>query len=883
MLATRPRRAHRFGAIALFALLAASLLLASLTPSVRGDLPTETDNGDASRTVTWTMGTAAGITLQGVGLEAGNATLPWKAQNLSWDRPGQFAANGSLDSTLAADPAGISLRTDSTNHVIDGDFVSSTPWTFETSAFGNVSAAWNGSATKVVFRHASPKTEVQWDGLNANLGTWVGVNGIPWINMTRPHEGAGMLGLNFTLGPGPGAWAGVQHQTIVNWSGSDRAVLWVLPLNSSLPMTFNVTATIGTSLHGSTAQALVPGWQEIPVDLTELGPARGSLISLTLRVMGQNIPSGTVYFDDLRVANAKRFDETARVRQTVIKTNATNPALGSAVLRVNWSAPSALGVVRVEGLVDVSGPSGSSVRTFPMSSGMTWRTFFADLSATTALPGFYNVSVGIRVVADNTSASSVEVRADDVSLLFPNRHNGTYLSGAIAIGTASEFLRVSSAFDASGPASLRAALRTGNDSSPGSPTWSAWQVWSTAGSQPAALPPASFFQVRVDLMTTNASASPILHGLALDTRHRLASGSVTSGAFNIPTAEVGAFLHWRKLQVTSRTPSGTAVSFEIGDGTYWRPLASDGNVSDTTATTISWRATLGTADGLVTPSLERVDLVYEYLGPIVRIELRWPGWPGRIVLPSGGVVKFTALALDSGSHLVSKEPSRFDWNTNDTRGQVGTDGTYKAGEPGDHIVNVTLVGTSRSALVHVTVLASATWIDAMIGFAPYWLAILTLGAVGYSGYRFGIRRTSVIDDVFLISKDGRLLMHNTRRMRADRDEDILSGMLTAILAFLKDSDPEENGELNRFEIGGKTTLLERGPHAYLVAVYSGRVPRRAGKNLKRFMTSLETNFGDIFARWSGDPEDLQDLKAFTGRFVSRFRFRPPRRINGRAS
>src|ERR1700704_2991094 len=102
MLAPRPRRAHRFGAIAIFALLAASLLLASLTPSVRGDLPIETDNGDGSRTVTWTMGTAAGITLQGAGLEAGNAKLPWKAQNLSWDRPGQFAANGSLDSTLAA-------------------------------------------------------------------------------------------------------------------------------------------------------------------------------------------------------------------------------------------------------------------------------------------------------------------------------------------------------------------------------------------------------------------------------------------------------------------------------------------------------------------------------------------------------------------------------------------------------------------------------------------------------------------------------------------------------------------------------------------------------------------------------------------------------------
>ena len=78
-------------------------------------------------------------------------------------------------------------------------------------------------------------------------------------------------------------------------------------------------------------------------------------------------------------------------------------------------------------------------------------------------------------------------------------------------------------------------------------------------------------------------------------------------------------------------------------------------------------------------------------------------------------------------------------------------------------------------------------------------------------------------------------------------------------------------------------MLERGAHAYLVAVYSGRVPRRAGQNLKRFMTSLEANFGDVFAKWSGDPEDLQGLKAFTGRFVSRFRFRPPRRINGRAA
>ena len=117
---------------------------------------------------------------------------------------------------------------------------------------------------------------------------------------------------------------------------------------------------------------------------------------------------------------------------------------------------------------------------------------------------------------------------------------------------------------------------------------------------------------------------------------------------------------------------------------------------------IRWSATLATTNGLVTPTLERVDLVYEYLGLPARVELRWPGWPSPIVVPSGGVERFTAVALDAGSHVISKEPNRFDWNTNDSHGQVGIDGSYRAGEAGDHIVNVTFVGTTLSANVWLT-------------------------------------------------------------------------------------------------------------------------------------------------------------------------------------
>jgi hypothetical protein len=364
----------------------------------------------------------------------------------------------------------------------------------------------------------------------------------------------------------------------------------------------------------------------------------------------------------------------------------------------------------------------------------------------------------------------------------------------------------------------------------------------------------------------------------IETRHRsLEPASIISGLFQIPTAEIAPFLHWRTLKATSSSPAGTSIQFSVGDGTYWTSVPSDGNISTIDWTAIQWSATLFTTAGLASPRLERVELVYEFLGNPIRVQLRWPGWPEPIKpVQSGDAIKFVAHALDSGGHVFTQDSSQFDWSTNDNGGDINR-GLYRAGDSGDWTVTAILLGTGLSATVRVHVTAS--WIQ----YVPTALAGLALGAIGYVGYQSGIRRLFKIDDVFLISKDGRLLMHNTRRIRADRDEDILSGMLTAIMSFLQDSDPEENGELKRFEIGGKTTLLERGPHAYLAVVYSGRVPRWAAKDLRRFMTHLEMNFGNAFARWSGDPEDLQGLKEFTRRFVSRFRYRPPRSANGRAA
>jgi len=405
----------------------------------------------------------------------------------------------------------------------------------------------------------------------------------------------------------------------------------------------------------------------------------------------------------------------------------------------------------------------------------------------------------------------------------------------------------------------------------------------SSGLQLAGLPAARFIQVQVDLSTTNASLTPILRGMVLETRHRSLVPGTIGGMFPLAPDMGLKLITWTKLASIEHNPLGTNISYSIGDGASLRPVTPGTPLANLRWTTIHWTASLATADGLAAPRLERLDLIYEYLGGIVRLDVQCPDCPSPGAIVQGWTMRFTARALDVGSHIVLTAPTDFIWTTDDRQQQL-VDGMYTAGSVGDHTVTATYRGSTLSYSIRVHVVAGS-WFDTILT-NPYGvpvLAICAIGVLAYVGYQFGIRRLFKVDDIFLISKDGRLLMHNTRRMRADRDEDILSGMLTAILSFLKDSDPEENGELKRFEIGGKTTLLERGVHAYLVAVYSGKVPRWSGKDIKRFMTNLETNFGTSLASWSGDPADLQGLKEFTGHFVSRFRYRPPRRVNGRAA
>ncbi len=869
-----------------------------MLPPGRSELPSVATNADASRTVTWTMNNSASLTTQNVDFGGGNASLPWTDSILSWPNGTAINANGAIDPHTVVTPSGISLKQDWSNRVADGTFTTASPWHYLNGTADNTTAMW-GPTMMARLNHTSAATQTLWDSMDTQ-GLWAPIpvcagssSKFFTVSGSQQKQGSGALGDYVNVSGGASCYAGAVNTSsiAIDWGAYDLLNVWIY-LNRSAPAAFQISAFNGGTLYTTTPIPLRQYWQDVAVDLTQLS-ARTMLNTVTLRIVGisgQPVTNLTVYFDAIRVGAAKLANTVAYVYQPFAKIQATTPLPGSAYLSFDWSFTNATGVAAYAANANLSGPSGYvNASLIPASFG-NWSHFSEDVSSEVTSTGTYNLSFSLRVVLDNISASNVTLLIDNASFVYPGTQSGTYLSDLQTMGVGSQYTSLSwAAVLPSSDTTVTLAIRTGNTTSAGDPTWSGWQTWSASPGIPT-VPGAYYFQLRADLATTNASVTPVLESLTLTTQHHVDHGTVLSGVFRADST----ILNWRSFNASLSTPPGTYVSFEVGNGSFMVSVAPGSPLTTVLqGPYIQWQALLGTTDGLRTPTLRSVSVTYEYLGPPARLVITHAGLVVgtgvTLNVTSGQYLQLGALVYDAGSHLVPSNLYVVGWTIdNASGGSVQSNGSYQAGKPGTWVITAVLTstavptGAAVTASVRVNVTAATTQSSAPFGLVdalPY-VAIGITALLGFAIYEVLVRRLFAIDDVFLIAKDGRLIFHNTRRMRADRDEDILSSMLTAIMAFLRDQDPEENGELRSFEVGGKTTLLERGEHVYLTAIYSGRVPRWAGKDLHRFMADLERDFGNAFASWTGSPEDLHGLKEYMQRFVSRVRYHGPPHLEG---
>ncbi len=120
--------------------------------------------------------------------------------------------------------------------------------------------------------------------------------------------------------------------------------------------------------------------------------------------------------------------------------------------------------------------------------------------------------------------------------------------------------------------------------------------------------------------------------------------------------------------------------------------------------------------------------------------------------------------------------------------------------------------------------------------------------------------TYVVEDVFLVHSDGRLVSHQSRKTLDDIDEDIFSGMLTVVQDFVRDSFRQRTRVgLRRLEFGESKIIIERGTYVYLATVLMGREPELLPLYMAEVINEIERAYGEKLEKWSGLLSDLKGI------------------------
>lgn len=118
-----------------------------------------------------------------------------------------------------------------------------------------------------------------------------------------------------------------------------------------------------------------------------------------------------------------------------------------------------------------------------------------------------------------------------------------------------------------------------------------------------------------------------------------------------------------------------------------------------------------------------------------------------------------------------------------------------------------------------------------------------------------------VEQAFLIhAETGLLLAHATAPGLQVPDADLISGMLTAIQDFVRDSfRPGEGATLRTFSVGEHTVQVEAGPLALLALVIRGQAPEAVLRKQQDTLETIHLQFAAALADYSGDTSQFASV------------------------
>ena len=137
-----------------------------------------------------------------------------------------------------------------------------------------------------------------------------------------------------------------------------------------------------------------------------------------------------------------------------------------------------------------------------------------------------------------------------------------------------------------------------------------------------------------------------------------------------------------------------------------------------------------------------------------------------------------------------------------------------------------------------------------------------------------------VEQVFLIHKEtGLLLQHVIAESVPGQDGEMISGMLTAIQDFMRDSFGGAEGEsLDTVEYGDRTLWIEQGPQAILAGVVWGNAPRELKIVLQEALESTHFEMREALGSFQGDASPFTAIRHYLeGCLQEQFRTEETRR------
>jgi hypothetical protein len=116
------------------------------------------------------------------------------------------------------------------------------------------------------------------------------------------------------------------------------------------------------------------------------------------------------------------------------------------------------------------------------------------------------------------------------------------------------------------------------------------------------------------------------------------------------------------------------------------------------------------------------------------------------------------------------------------------------------------------------------------------------------------KKPFVIRDMMLVHEDGFLISRHETKTEHDEsmDEDIFTGMLTAVLNFVEDSMSTSQDHLKFFGFEDYKVMIQRGGKIYAAIVFEGDRPKDIDTKLAEFLTRVEKVYKKSLDHWTGD-------------------------------